>query len=245
MGFWDQIRDRFTSRPAGPVEPLSASVFNAGAAEAFGPRLEEIGLEAMARRKWGDPGERPIRRLFELQPLKGASYTPLWGFSFDFVPHLTGRGEIRWHRTLKNTRFDLACRPIDHEPSDARRREWYTTLFLAPERLGADLRRLADLAIPEATRWWATVRNEDDLPAAFEARRSLPAIGIPFESYTQEYLAFAFVLARAGDSRAGGVLEECMTALETPEPSRKRLEQLMRERAIEQAIAADKARPRR
>jgi len=232
MRVWDRIRDRFSSRPAGPVEPLSASVFNARAAEAFGPRLEEMGLRALAPRKWGDPGERSIRRLFELQPLKGASYTPRWGLSFDFVPHLTDRGEVRWHRTLKNTRFDLACRPIDHEPSDTRRRGWYTTLFLAPERLAADLRRLADLAIPEAARWWASVKDEDDLPAAFEARRSLPAIGIPFESYTQEYLAFAFVLASAGDSRAGGVLEECMAALETPAPSRKRLEQLLRERAL-------------
>ena len=226
MGISDRFGSRFSSRSAGPVEPAPASVVNAAAADAFGTALAERGLEAIGPRKWGHPGARPIREVFELQALKGASYTPYWGFSFDFVPHLVGEGGIRWHRTLKSARVDLGCRPIDHETSRARREEWYTHRFLTRGELLADFRRLAELSIPEAVRWWSRVKDESDLPAAFEERRSRPVVGIPFESYVQEYLAYSFVLARFGDPRAGEALQTLATTLELPEQTRRKLEDL-------------------
>ena len=227
MGIWDRFRGRFSSRSAGPVEPAPASVVNAAAADAFGTALAEEGLEAIGLRKWGRPGARSIREVFELQALKGASYTPYWGFSFDFVPHLAGEGEVRWHRTLKSARVDLGCRPIDHETSRARRDEWHTHRFLTRGELLADFRRLADLAIPEAVRWWSRVKGESDLPAAFEERRSRPVVGIPFESYVQESLAYSFMLARFGDPRAGEVLQNLASTLARPEQSRRQLEELV------------------
>ena len=227
MGIWNRFRRRLTTGSAGPVEPVSATVVNAAAAGTFGTALAERGLEAIGPRRWGRPGSRSIREVFELQALKGASYTPYWGFSFDFVPHLTGRGEVRWHRTLKSARCDLGCRPIDHETSRARRDEWHTHRFLTPAELVADFTRLADLAVPEAVRWWDRVKDESDLPAAFEERRTRPVVGIPFESYVQEYLAYAFVLARSGDSRAGDVLQTLATTLELPGLSIRKLEELV------------------
>ena len=77
------------------------------------------------------------------------------------------------------------------------------------------------------TRWWSRVKGESDLPAAFEERRSRPVVGIPFESYVQEYLAYSFVLARFGDPRAGEVLQNLASTLARPEQSRRQLEELV------------------
>ena len=65
------------------------------------------------------------------------------------------------------------------------------------------------------------------MSAAFEERRTRPVVGIPFESYVQEYLAYAFVLARSGDSRAGDLLQTLATTLELPASSIRKLEELV------------------
>lgn len=65
-----------------------------------------------------------FRHVVELQALKGLSYCPQWRLSLDFVPHITGGGKVRWHRTAKSARLDLVYRPIDFEPSSADTREW-------------------------------------------------------------------------------------------------------------------------
>jgi hypothetical protein len=44
--------------------------------------------------------------LMKLQALKGASYSVWWGVSLSYVPHEWRTG-LRWHRSLRSSRFDL------------------------------------------------------------------------------------------------------------------------------------------
>lgn len=53
----------------------------------------------------------------------------MWGFSLDFVPHVTTGGETKWHRTPKSARFDLVYRPIDYAALDSERRDWDVSPF--------------------------------------------------------------------------------------------------------------------
>jgi hypothetical protein len=58
---------------------------------------------------WVEETPGPIRRIFGLMALKGATHTVYWGFSLDFVPLAHGR-HLRWKRTPKSAHVDLCIR---------------------------------------------------------------------------------------------------------------------------------------
>ena len=66
--------------------------------------LQALGFVQVAPRRWVDGSTAPIRRMFEMQLLKGAAMEAKWGFSLDFVPHLVG-DRIYWHRSNRAARF--------------------------------------------------------------------------------------------------------------------------------------------
>ena len=77
--------------------------------------LPALGLTGISARTWMECSKRPARRLFELQLLKGASLKACWGWSLDFVLHISG-GRVRWHRSGKSARLTVGdylvlCRP--------------------------------------------------------------------------------------------------------------------------------------
>ena len=55
--------------------------------------------------QWVRSATAPIRCVFGYWQLKGGVVAPRWGYSLDFVPHLSG-GKIRWHRTEKSVVLD-------------------------------------------------------------------------------------------------------------------------------------------
>jgi hypothetical protein len=68
--------------------------------------LLALGFEQVAPRRWVDGSAAPVRRVFAMQLLKGAAVKPQWGFSLDFVPHLSG-DRICWHRSNRTAQFDV------------------------------------------------------------------------------------------------------------------------------------------
>src|SRR5260370_14023875 len=85
-------------------------------ANTFGTALSLCGFDQINRRKWVRSSRTPIRELFRITAMKGASFSPVWGFSLDFVPHFSG-STIRWHRSNKSAIFDLCYDPIDYTRS--------------------------------------------------------------------------------------------------------------------------------
>jgi len=73
--------------------------------------LEPLGLTEITPRRWIDGLKPPARRLFELW-LGRAHLTVCWGFSLDFVPHVSG-GSIRWHRSDKSAKLDVVIQPAE------------------------------------------------------------------------------------------------------------------------------------
>lgn len=135
--------------------------FNQALARTLGSELATHGFEAVAPRRWAPSTRAPIRDLIELQALKGASYCPMWGFSLDFVPHLTSSGDVRWHRTAKSARFDLVYRAMDYVPARAEARDWSVSTLATPEELHVDLTRVTNLVLAEAIPFWDDVRSLD------------------------------------------------------------------------------------
>ena len=68
--------------------------------------LPPLGLAEITPRTWVDGSQPPVRRIFELSLLKGAAVKACWGFSLDFVPHISG-GKVRWHGSDKTARLDV------------------------------------------------------------------------------------------------------------------------------------------
>ena len=140
--------------------------------------------------------EPPCRRLFEIQLLKGAGLKACYGFSLDFVPHISG-GRVRWHRSDKSAMLDVVLDPRDlPQPS----------FIHGAAGLENGLLRLLPEAVARAKETWrrgATlqgmldiVRELRDMPVG----RRINCFG--FYNYTQLPLAFAFLSAKAGDLRA-------------------------------------------
>ena len=93
------------------IELLSAEQRDAVIAPVLREHLQPLGLTELTPRRWIDGSKPPVRRLFELQLLKGASLKACWGFSLDFVPHVSG-GVVRWHRSDKAAMIDVIVDPV-------------------------------------------------------------------------------------------------------------------------------------
>jgi hypothetical protein len=232
MGYWDRILKYARGGPEaidGWPEPLPIAEFKGAVAQTLGAALAVHGFEQVAPRRWVRSTRAPIRDLIELQALKGMSYCPMWGVSLDFVPHLTARGDVRWHRSAKSARFDLVYRPIDFTPNAAASRDWSASPFATRAELNEDLARVTRLVLAQALPFWDDISGGEDLPRVYRAHRRRTAVGLPFESFPQQCLAAAFVFARHGDAAAQPAFEDYLLAIEASPETRKRLEQLLLE----------------
>lgn len=173
-------------------ELLSATDRDAICGECTREYLSPLGLAEVTPRTWVDGSRPPVRRMFELQLLKGAGVKACWGFSLDFVPHISG-GRVRWHRSDKSARLDVIIDPPDlRQPS---------FLHGAPQ-FSADLRRLLPEASARAQATWtkgATSQGMLDIICEIRQRNTNC---FAFYNYTQLPLAYAFLSARVGDARS-------------------------------------------
>ena len=176
------------------MEPLKAKDADRILSEHLGAKLVAEGFEAVIARKWVRSTRAPIREVFQINAMKGASFAPAWGISLDFVPHLSG-ASIKTHRTTKGAVFDLSYDPVDYA-TDVN--SWCADTFQAASEFAVAVDRVAEKALPLAKSFWAETATIDGLLKAFEAKRTRPFVRFGLDNYPQQSLAFAFVLARAG-----------------------------------------------
>ncbi len=172
------------------IELLSASDRDVLCTELLRERLGPLGLSEIAPRRWID-GSNPLgRRLFELQLLKGASLKACWGFSLDFVPHLSG-GVFRWHRSDKAAKLDVIVDP----------KALPQPCFLyGTRRFRAELASLLTEAVPAAQRDWERGATFAGMLDVIREIRERDTNCFGYRNYTQLPLAFIFIAAKLGDT---------------------------------------------
>jgi len=151
-------------------------------------QLSPLGFERIRPRFWVEGRGAPIRRLFEFQPLKGASYSARSGFSLDFVP-IKRSSRLQWKRTAKTASFDLCIDPIDQagEVRDA----WYVSRFIFPlksydwNKFTRTVKNATLAAQPDFSR----VKSIDDIVAIFNERSALKFRRFSLENYIKTHLA--------------------------------------------------------
>jgi hypothetical protein len=145
--------------------------------------------------------------------LKGYSFVPGWSLSLDFVPHVTRTGRIAWHRSAKQHRADLGVDPLDYpDQYDVDRLVIPGMRSLAQFRAAAQ--RSAELTIEYAEEWFEPIRDLPGLVAAFERAEAAHSLRFGFDNYVQHRLAYAFVLAEAGENeRATAQLDRWCASL--------------------------------
>ena len=186
---------------------IAAADFNQTVDAEFTARLVPLGLESFRRHKWVYSETAPIRRVFSLYNINSLVLVPVWGISFDFVPHLAAGDEVKWHRTARSAFFDLTYDPLDYTSVH----EWS---IYRGDRIDEVRKRSQDVssrAVADATSFWKRVRTLEDAGDVFKEWESRPYIRFGFENYVQAPLAFAFVLAHLGKTdEAESWLERCL-----------------------------------
>jgi hypothetical protein len=201
---------------------LSASERDAIATPMLRERLEPLGLTEAAPRRWVDGLKPPARRLFELQLLKGASLKACWGFSLDFVPHVSGSG-IRWHRSDKTAMLDVIVDPVTlTQPC----------FHYGPEQFRLELGTLLPDAVAAAQRDWDRASTYKGMLQLIREIREQNTNCFGYRNYTQLPLAFAFLNAKTGNLElAERELHEYLEGGWVKEQAALKLRQLLREGA--------------
>ena len=165
-------------------------------------QLSPLGVEWIRPRFWVEGLGPPIRRLFEFQALKGASYSARWGFSLDFVP-IKRSSRLQWKRTAKTASFDLCIDPIDRagEVPDP----WYVSRFIFPlksydwNKFTRTVKNAASVAQPDFSR----IKSISDIVAIFNERSAIKFRRFSLENYVQTHLAWGLCLMAIGEVEEG------------------------------------------
>ena len=183
------IFDFLRSKPSyPPVDILSAATRDSIIASQLRKHLPQLGLQEAAPRRWIDGSKPPVRRLFLLELLKGASMTASWGFSLDFVPHISA-GAVRWHRSDKTAMLDVIVNPKSLlQPCSL-----YGTTVLEDE-----LQKLMPSAAAAAAETWRRGATYEGMIAIIRDIRDQKSNCHGYYTYTQLPLAHAFLLAKTG-----------------------------------------------
>jgi hypothetical protein len=182
-------------RPLKPQwELLSAAERDAIVAPHLQQHLRPLGLIQMGARTWIDGSRPPVRRMFELRLRKGAGMRAQWGFSLDFVPHISG-GRTRWHRPDKTAMLDVVIDPGEEVLPRA-------SLIHGADRLHDDLKRLLPIAVERAKETWRRGDTARGLLDLVDEIREHKFNASPLDMYAQPSLAYAFLSAKVGDLRS-------------------------------------------
>ena len=207
-----------------PFDLLSAAQIDEIVGPVVASHLEGLGFRPITPRKWVRSTDSPVRHLFELSPLKGAVLSPRWGFSLDFVPHVSGRS-LRWHRSSEAAIFDVCYDPVD-APSEFPGGCDICQLH-GPLHAASQARAVVTRAAPAAIAFWGQVQQERDLLNVFAALKARATVRFSFYSYVQHPLAYAFTLARAGEpEHAAREFEAFVLRNYCPDSALPRLRQL-------------------
>jgi hypothetical protein len=155
--------------------------------------LQQLGFVQIAPRRWVDGSTAPTRRVFEMQLLKGATMKARWGFSLDFVPHLSG-SRVYWHRSNRTAQLDVVLE-LDERKCNA-------SFLHGAAWLHRDLERLAPAALQQAQETWrrgSTLSGILDVVRELRERK-INSFYVHFNWHLP--LAFMFLSAKIGDLAA-------------------------------------------
>jgi hypothetical protein len=167
----------------------------------FGSRLEPLGFQRLGERKWVRSQKLPIRELFVIGALKGAQYSPAWGFSSGFAPSFRGRS-FRRQSTDKNAIMDLVIDPIDIT-GDVPRQAFGFVTGHDTEIPIEQIRACAEHFVPMALADFDRVRSVRDFCQFFLERSRLEYRRFTFHMYVQHQLVRGFVLLLSGQQDEG------------------------------------------
>jgi hypothetical protein len=156
--------------------------------------------------RWVSEPVDHLRRVFEFQALKGATYSARWGWSVDFVPVLKGK-KLSWKRTAPKADFDLCINPIDVSGSVP---GWCSfTASASRDQIVKTWRLSIDTALKD----WERVRSRRDLVELLRIRSGMQFQRFGLDNYVQTHLAWGLVLLSLGDSMEGErhIAEFCET----------------------------------
>ncbi len=165
-------------------------------AEIFDERLVRAAFAKVGARRYVRERIPSVRDVIEFRS-NAVSLLLVWGFSFDFVPHISGRHSetVRWHRTIKSANPDLRYSGLGMLCSGPRV-PGAEMIFSQGE---AQFRQEAELCkktlLNQALATLSSVSKLHDFRPLFEAetREEL------FFNSPQVSLAYAFYLANIGD----------------------------------------------
>lgn len=206
MGLWTTITDWLLKAPdqssseqhKSQVDPprdgdlLRAVERDSIVADYLNARLQPLGFVQITPRRWVDGSTAPARRVFEMALFKGAAMKPRWGFSLDFVPHLSG-SRVSWHRSNRAAELDVVLEIQENK---------YASYLHGAARLRHDLEHLAPAALERALETW---RRGSTLSGILDIVRDLRerkrnAFYVQFSWRLP--LTFMFLSAKLGDLEA-------------------------------------------
>lgn len=157
------------------------------------------GFQKVAERTWVRDRKIPIREIFTVNSLKGATYSAAWGFSLDFVPLFTNH-MFKWKRTNKSARCDICIDPIDLEGDVP---EWcsFSHLQGVMEAASDEVSVSMNQAIKKALSDFESIQSISDLETLFRSRSALIYRRFGFDNYVQVYLAWGKLLIALGAKR--------------------------------------------
>jgi len=175
------------------IDLLSASERDAIISACLRLHLPELGLKEIKPRMWVDGSEPPVRRVFEIQLLKGAGLKACWGFSLDFVPHISA-GRVRWHRSDKTALLDIVVDPRDLQQA---------TYLCGAAHLKNELELLAPIAIARAKATWSKGATFHGMLQIIREIRERKTNCFRYDNYRQLPIAYALLCAKTGDLYTG------------------------------------------
>ena len=195
-------------------ELVGAAEINHIIAQSFVPYLDTLRFSRVSERKWVRNRVEGVRDLVVIQALGRSSYSPIIGFSLDYVPHIAGES-ARWHRTDKSALFDLRFDPLDYEmPNTPAFRKWTIAGIYGSRIAKEDFQRVGQLTASHATKALDGIVTSHDLCSAFEQQIRGSPVRFGFYNYTQQPLAYAFTLLRVGSTeKARKVFSEWKAAV--------------------------------
>lgn len=167
----------------------------------FGSRLETLGFQRLGKRRWVRSQKLPIRELFVIGTLRGARYSPVWGFSSGFSPSFRGQ-TFRHQSTERNVIMDLIIDPIDIT-GDVPRQTFSFITGHSTEIPIEQIRTCAEHFVPQALADFDRVRSVYDFCKFFVERSRLKYRRLGFDMYVQHKLAHGFVLLLNGKNNEG------------------------------------------
>jgi hypothetical protein len=189
--------------------------------------LQPAGFRTQKPLRWLRSDDAPIRQVFEYRQLKGGVLAPAWGFSLDFVPHLSAR-KLKWHRTEKSALLDAWIDGQIH-------RELDLTYMYGVSALLENLQPKVSRAVQKATEFWNRGRSLQQVCTLVEELKS-DRWNI---THSQLPMAYCFCLARSGRESDGRRELASLIASEalypTTRPSEKTIADLWR--AFEEALS--------